>query len=49
MGNWGNNGELRIELEPREHCIIDKEAKRDEVLRPAHSPTEALPSQPFPR
>ena len=34
--------ELRIELEARERCITEKEARQDKVHCPLHSTTEAL-------
>ena len=34
--------ELRIELEARERCITEKEAKRDKVHRPVYITIEAL-------
>ena len=34
--------ELRIELEARERCIIEKKAKIDKIHHPVHNSTEAL-------
>ena len=34
--------EFKIELEAREHCITEKEAKKDKVRCPVHSSTEAV-------
>ena len=34
--------ELRIELETREHCITEKETKKENVHRPVHNTTKVL-------